>query len=525
MAETNITYNEAQKRVIRLLDNATPKSQLIKWGVGYIPDHYKRLSISMKEAIKLAILGAKDAKGYFGTDLFFTQALLYGAVISGKYKTFIVVTPSQYGKSWLCGQIAIRLADDRRQMYVAGGNSSTTDIIMSKVIAHIQTVDSSVKNKMLETADKIERLQTAMSKRKLAFKGGGSIESISLGEAFNDPKQGNAAIGRGGDYIIDEASMISDDVYAELGRREFANVTGEKYISFEISNPHNPGRFFDKLTNEHVPEDSLIVWMDARTAYEEGRIISKKQVTESTFFAHKSTCIRYLLCELEDYSESSLFNPVEIDDSELDRESIFFLGVDSAYKGKDGIEAVLCALESNGKVRVFDKFSLKKENWIDGVTSKEIISELLGIIKAYDVQMVCIDVGKGIWLVEGLSQYANGFSVKGIDFGSGTTKVRKEAKHYAAVYGFNKRAEIHMDLADLIDNQKVSFTKHMYESMRDQMNAVKGIRKGDGAKTAIIPKDEIKAIIGKSPDELDATLLSIHAVILYSLTQGAFIYQ
>ncbi|WP_430622018.1 hypothetical protein [Enterococcus sp. DIV0800] len=519
-----MAYNDIQKRVIQLLDNATPRSQLVKWGVGRIPEHYKRLSIPMNEAIKLAVLGAKDAKGYFGTDLFFTQALLYGAVISGKYKTFIVVTPSQYGKSWLCGQIAIRLADDKRQMYVAGGNSNTTDIIMSKVIGHIQTVDPSVKSKMLETADKIERLQTAMSKRKLAFKGGGSIESISLGEAFNDPKQGNAAIGRGGDYIIDEASMISDDVYAELGRREFANVTGEKYISFEISNPHNPGRFFDKLTSEHVPDDCLIVWMDARTAYEEGRIVSKEQVTESTFFANKSTCKRYLLCELEDYSEDSLFGMPEIDDSEPGDGCEFFLGVDSAYKGKDGIEAFLSCIDEKGKIRLLDHVTIEKNEWIDGVTSQQIIAKLMRMITAYQVKEVCVDVGYGVYIVEGLAQRASNFIVKGINFGEGTTDFRKKANHYTAVYGTNKRAEMHLDLQDLIDHGQVSMTSEVFELLREQMSAVQAIRRGN-AKTGIIPKDEIKMMIGKSPDELDAALLSIHAALLYTMTSGILLYQ
>lgn len=517
--------NDVQQRVVKLIDSAEPKENLRKWVNGYIPAHYKRLSIPMSDAIEIAKEGAAHAMAYFGTKLYFTQALLIGAVQHG-YKNFAVVTPSQYGKSWLCGQIALTRANENHQVHVAGATGNTTEIIMGKVISHIQTADAEIRNKLLESNDKIERLQTAMSKRKLAFKGGGTIESVTLGDTFSNPLQGNASIGRGGDYIVDEASLISDDAYAEMGRREFANEGGEKYLSFEISNPHMAGRFMDKLTQEDVPADTLIVWMDVRTAFEEGRIKTKEQVVESDFFRNTSTCRRYFLCELEDYSESSLFNKPDIDDSSLSDDCTYFLGVDSAYKGKDGIEAVLSAVDPSGKIRTIDHVAIEKgQEWIDGVTSVKIINQLMRIIRTYDVKMVCVDIGFGIWLVEGLSQRADTFAVRGVNFGSGTTKARKDAKHYAAVWGDNKRAEMHLDLKDLIENHSISFTSEVADVLKDQMNAVRGIRRSSGGKTGIIPKVDIKAIIGKSPDELDATLLSIHAVILYLSGEAILLYQ
>lgn len=515
---------EDQKRVIQLLDSADPEENLRQWIRGYIPNHYKRLTIDMEEAVKLAEIGAEEAYAYFGERLYFTQSLLMGAVLDGKYKEFVVVTNSQYGKSWLCGQISLLLANKDRKVYVAGGNGNTTDIIMNKVMTHIQNIDDEVKSKLLEPMDKIERLQTSLSKKKLSFRGGGLIEGISLGESFNDPKKGNLAIGRGGDFIVDEASMVSDDTYAELGRREFADASGEKYISFEISNPHNPGRFFDKLTSEHVPDDRLIVWMDARTALEEGRIKSKEQVIESEFFQNKSTCKRYLLCELEDYAENSLFGEPVLDDSNPEDGCDFFLGVDSAYKGKDDIYVFLTAITPAGMIRVLDFACIDKKNWIDGATSIKVTNDIMRIINRYGISMVCADIGFGVWLVENMAQRASNFSVKGINFGSGTTKFRKASKHFSAVYGENMRSEMHLDLQDLMDNRKITFTSRTAEALKHQMNAVQAIRKPNG-KTGIIPKDEIKNIIGKSPDELDAALLSVHAALLYSMSGGTLVYQ
>jgi len=519
--------NDTQKKVVKILDQAVPKKELKKWLVGYIPKHYKRLSISMAEANELAVTGATEAVAYFGTKLYFTQALLFGAVASGRYQKFIVVTPSQYGKSWLCGQLALWLANKNHQVYVSGGNTNTTEIIMNKTIGHIQHADREITDKLLETADKLERLQTSLSKKKLSFRGGGSVEGLSLGDTFNNPLKSNQAVGRGGDFIVDEASLISDDAYAEMGRREFAQEVGDPYISFEISNPHNPGRFFDKLTHTTIPKGTLIVWMDIRTAYEEGRVKSKEQVLESEFFQNKSTCKRYLLCELEDYSEASLFEPVTCDDSELSEELEYCLGVDSAYKGEDGIATVLSAVDRQGKIRVLDHVAIKKEHWVDGRTGEEVVQSLVKIIQTYHVKHVCVDVGYGVYIVEGLAKRAQDFTVTPIAFGSGTTDYRKKAGHYAAVQGANKRAEMHLDLADLIENQRLSMTSEMHALVKEQLNAVQVYHKSGDVKpkTAIIPKDDIKKKIGKSPDELDATLLSVHAVLLHRLEQKVLLYQ
>lgn len=513
-----------QERVITLLDGATPKDKLEPWIIGYIPKHYKRLTVSNAEARELAELGAVECYSKFGTVPFFTQALIMGAAMGGKYKELVIVTPSQYGKSWLCGQIAIALADKGQAAYVVGGDSEVTRIIMGKVTGHIQTADKSIVDKLIGAVDKIERLQTAISKTKLSFKGGGLVEPLSLGETFNDPQKGNNAIGRGGNFIIDEASKVSDDRYAELGRREFANVNGEKYLSIEISNPHNAGRFFDKLTSESVPNDRLIVWMDSRTALEENRIKSKEQIINSEFFANRSTCRRYLLCELEDYSAESLFPEPIIDDSEPEDITEYYLGVDSAYKGKDNIEIALTGRKEDGTLRILDHVTVHKGEWVDGVTGEHVVNTIMKVVRAYNVKMVCVDIGYGVYIVEGLARRIG--AVKGINFGEGTTEKRRKAQppHFAAVYGANKRAEMHLDLQDLMDNQNITFTSKMAEILKDELSATKGIHKTNG-KIAIISKEEIKQVIGHSPDELDAVLLSIHASILHAMTEASAVYS
>lgn len=520
--------NNQQKKVIELLKQQTPEDELKPWVKGRIPAHYKRLSISMEEATELATAGASASLACFGTGMYFTQALITGAALSRKYDRLVIVTPSQYGKSWTCGQIALMLANRDEPTYIAGSDNNTTEIIMGKVLSHVQTADESLTRKLLDTPTKLEKLQASVSKRKLSFKGGGLVEPISLGETYSDAKKGNSAIGRGGNFILDEASRISDDVYAEMGRREFAQEGGERFISIEISNPHNPGWFMDALTASEVPEGTLIIWMDCLTALEEGRIKSRKQILNSSFFKNKSTCTRYLLCELDDYSEESMFPEPVIDDSEPDLFAHYYMGIDSAYKGKDRINAVVGVFETNGMVRAIESHIIEKvaaadrvsedTKWVDGKSSQHILKQLRNIIIANNVRTVCIDSGYGVYIIEGLVQMCPGVAIYGVEFGSGTTKVRKVKLNYSAVYGENKRAEMHMDVQNLMEEGRMTYSSQVAELIADEMRAVMYTRKPNG-KTQIIAKKEIKKILGKgkSPDILDSALLMVHAIILDSL--------
>lgn len=516
-----------QKRVIDLLESAAFIDDLTPWIKGHIPQHYKRLSCDMETAKELAIEGAAECHAAFGHSLYFTQSLIAGAILTGKYRRIKAVTTSQYGKSWLLGQIGLILAHRTRQdVYICGTDGGVSEIIMEKLLDHVQTADEEMRVSLLEPADKLEKLRTSASKRKIGFREGGGVKPISLGSSYKDPLQGNAAVGRGGHIFLDEASRVGDDEYAELGRGDFASDDGDEFVFVEISNPHNAGRFWDDLTAEEVPEDTLIVWMDCRTAYEEGRIKSIRQVRNSDFFKNKSTCKRYLLCELEDYSEMSFFPPMQITREEPTQFATWFLGVDSAYKGKDNIRLTLSCMERNGAITLHSSTYILKDNWIDGETGREIVEKILRVIIRYNVMHVCIDIGFGVYIMEGVAQYADRykFGVTGVNFGAGATKERAKKRHYAALYAENKRAEMHMDVQDLMDREMLKYTPEMADLLERQLNATQAIRKPNG-KTAIIPKEQIRQKLGQSPDEMDSAILSIHAIIIHNARKRMYVYQ
>lgn len=512
-----------QDKVRDLLDSAESRENLNKWVLGYVPKHYKRISCSGAEALELAKIGVTESLTLFDTPLFFTQSLILGAAISGRYKKMSIVTTSQYGKSFTSGIIALCLANRNEPCYVAGGEQATTDMIMNNVLAHLQNADAEIKNKILDYRNKIEKLQTSVTKEKLTFKGGGLIEAITLGATTNDSKKGNRAIGRGGNYILDEAALVPDDVVAELGRSEFASISEKKYLLMKISNPHQRGHFYDDIMADSVPEDELVIWMDVRTAYEEERIRTKEQVYNSEFFKNDSTCQRYLVCDVEGGEGDSMFTTAQVDDSDIENGYTYFLGIDSAYKGKDSIDLCLSAVTPYGKVRILDIISVDKGGeWKDGITSERILEQIMSVIRKFHVRFVCVDIGWGVYLVEGLAKKSHesmDFTVLGINFGGSTTKERAKANHSASKYGFNMRAELHIDLQELMNHGNVSFTTKCLKLLAKQLSAVRVEMKANGKK-AIISKDIIKQEIGHSPDELDSCLLSVHSAILYNMSGG-----
>lgn len=505
-----------KKELIQLM--GLRKKNLPKWIVGKIPHHYKRLSVDSETADRLAKMGQAELWAAFKVKLYYTQALIAGAMLSGLFDNFAMCTSSQYGKSWLLARIAIVKAWRGDTVYIAGARKDTTEIIMRHMLNALQTAAPEIQKALTETDSQIKRLAKSLSKTRISFHNGGSIESVTLGDTYSGLSQ-NSAIGRGGDYIVDEAALISDDTLSELGRVDFAKVNGEKCQLAMISNPHATGMFYDMLT-ESEDERTFVVWADALTAVEEERF-DEETVLNGKFTKNKSTMRRYLLCVLESSGDSMFDDPKVV--SEVPEGGMYFLGVDAAYKGKDNLCVALLKTVQNkyGKIDFYceEIKVLDKSDWIDGVTNKQIIREITTIARRTGAMLTCVDQGWGVWLLHGLED--NYLNVKGIAFQGAPTSLRVKAKQYCATNAQNKRAEMHLDLQDLIENGKFYITEDAYDKIKDVLPFVLYDRTASGV-VKIRDKKEIKKNIGRSPDELDALLLAVHAAILFSGESLAF---
>lgn len=479
-------------------------------GRGKIPKHYKRLSCTREEANRLAKIGFIEIAKYYGEKLYYTQSVIAGAILSGDYDRITIVTTSTYGKSWLMGRIANILAYKGEPTYVVAAVQDGTKMIMGQVGLSLQTVAPEVRNALLNKKDQIEKLTTSVSKQRIAFANGGFVEPITTGDTYDENIAQNKAVGKPGNYIVDEAALVSDASFAELGRADMARIDGKNYLRVMISNPHQRGFFYSELTKPRIGKREMVIWMDALSAVEEERI-TKEKVYEGDFAKHRSTLRRYLLCVLDEDGEG-MFSAPEVFDKPYEGDYVqYFMGIDSAYKGKDNIEVTLTAV-GGGKIWVEKTIKIIKKNWIDGVTPKDILKQITRLAREYSVSLACVDVGWGVWLTEGLRD--RGINVMGINFASAPTRERVKTKQYAATNAANLRAEMHLDFQDLCDNGLVLVSKQVNDAIRDALPYVTSERRSNG-KIQIRPKEEIKAHIGKSPDELDSVLLSIHAVIMW----------
>lgn len=486
-----------------------------KWIIGRKPSHYKRLSVSAEEADRLAFEGASACVATFGTVLHYTQAMIFGAMISAGYDTVIACTPSQYGKSFTLARGGLYMAFHGEKLAVSGATSDVTAIIMQHARQALRTADEEVRTALApDTKKKIDKLDVSIRRDRLGFVSGGYMEALTLGDTFEGVSH-NKAVGRGQSYIVDEASFVSSEALAEIGRRDFSRLDGKKDKLIMISNPHRAGRFYDLLTGD-ADERTLIVWMDALTAIEEGRV-TREQVLTSDFAKVPDTCLRYLLCELPDES-AGMFNIPKVETFDG---GISFLGVDSAYKGQDDIRVCHLTL-GGGKFHAKEIAKIDKSRWVDGKTGEDVVLAVARAVKRTDAKLVCVDTGQGIWLQEGLRRY--GIPSIGINFGAGPTKARVSNNEYSATNAVNLRAEMHLDVQDLIDKDRLTVSEQAYMEIKDVLPLVSMERKSNG-KVLIKDKAKIKAVLGKSPDGFDALLLAVHAGVLYIRENFTFITE
>ena len=503
------------QRLINLLKEENTSQNRGKWKymLGNIPVHYKRITLDEKRADKLAKYGAAELFSGYDIKTYYTQGLIAGCMMSGEFDTVVVVTPSQYGKSWLLGHITPLMAFKGKKISIAAATKDGTEIIMTYTRQALTEAHEDIKHALTNDAvRKVDRLDQSLSKTRISYaEGGGYLESITLGDTYTDLAH-NKAIGRGTGYVIDEAANVSDDAINEVGRRELSSIDGSKELLVMISNPHKPGAFYDALTEENPSDRTAIIWMDALTAVQEGRWTAEHVLT-SEFAKHQDTRTRYWMCELPGSGAGMFPDPVV--KKEHDK-GLHFLGIDAAYKGKDNIEVADVIVCPDGSVHVNDIATIKKDNWIDGVTSKDVIKAVSVMFKGIDAAMACIDIGFGVWLLEGL--LSNGCDCRGVSFGAGPSRDRIKARHYAATQASNMRAEMHLDLQSLMEDQKITWSPQTVDMVKDILPFVTYERKSSG-KIQIRPKIEIKNIIGHSPDKLDAVLLAVHAAILYTSGQ------
>ena len=517
-----------------LLDTVTPQEELKDAVKGKIPKHFKRNSIREREGFEKELeyykLGFTTALSEFNIELWWSQAVQFGAFLSGKYKTGYCVATPRYGKSFLCGIMANHFAYEGENCYAVGSTQEYSGIIIQHAREILVKSHPEVKEMLtfgdsdISSVDKrLKRGLSSFSSEGFSFRNGGKLEGLSAGSNFTDPSKIHV-IGRGGNMFGDEASDISPIALGHMGRREFESDDGRKLIMYLISNPRSLNNFFDFMTKEDLADDEFVMWLDVVTAIEEGSIkYTKEELMRSQFTITEDSIRENLLCEFP--TERSNFfeaSPDILDSFDANGKNLdYFIGVDSAYKGSDSIQVTVSVVDENNHATVLDTKDIKPKEWIDGITAIDIVNKIVTLANRLNAKGIAIDAGGGAHIVQPLKMRRLSGQLKcpvyDINFGGKVTEIKKLAKEPSAEYAFNRRAEMHLMLRGMMEAQRVSFVRKVWDLISREMAFVSEIQKPEDRLVKIRPKSEIKKLLQRSPDELDSVILSLHCAELYYL--------
>lgn len=513
------------------------------WVYGRIPDlsDYRKLSVdSFDEALKLARLGQEMAAGVIPRHkgkplaMTFTQSLIIGAATIDrphatalglkfdKYRSVLMVTPSRYGKSFLNAIALIIMAGaGGKECQIGGATQDKAGIIQSKIVQLLPDSIPEIQNGLMVGDDdeavnkKIARMSTQVSKQALMWRNGGSIKSFSTNEGNQSADvQAAGAIGIGGDYaVFDEVQLLSPIGFRTASR---FMMEGPDTKRFCVGNPQINGHFKDLYDDPNT----FVIHINDITAIVEGRMTregfnltgiptysNEYRAFIETEFPDENSGTRFFSTMPQVWDKAKLPEPVS---------KTYYMGIDSAYKGADGIVVSIMSLNvaSDGKkwFAIEKQFDAKKRftNWTES-TTLDISLDILKVWDEYDIQAGCIDIGYGIHIYEKMLQLYPELPLEAINFSSKPTEWRVESE-YNAKFALNKRSEMHMDMKDLCENQLLYIAPDNYDEALREIREVGNAP--EASKVKIEPKKNIKARLGRSPDFLDSACLAIHAMVL-----------
>jgi len=283
---------------------------------------------------ELSEIGITVAKRYFDVDLYYTQGLILGAILDPDIKEVCIITPTRYGKTFTIGMGALVGASLYDwEVQIGASDKEKSKIAMTKVMRMLPTADKCIAQNLIG-GDTLTKLSQTLSKNKLGWSSGGSIDIFSVSERLkNTDISGQGAIGLGGDLIIlDESALISDENYATV-RRMLAESSHTKLV--EISNPHRKRHFYDSMNNPEV----FTVWIDTDDAIEEGRF-NIEDVQRAKRGMGKRAIKVFFDCEFVDELENGFFTEDLIASTlsvPILNRGIRVMGIDVARSGGDRI--------------------------------------------------------------------------------------------------------------------------------------------------------------------------------------------
>lgn len=196
------------------------------------------------------------------------------------------------------------------------------------------------------------------------------------------------------------------------------------------------------------------------------------------------------LMEAFQSGENSFYEPMMVERARklggiiLDRTAPLILGVDPARKG----DRTVLVLRQGREIKKIWKY--------DEMDTGQLVGIIADIIDEYDIDKVFIDYGMGYGTVDGLKYLGYGSIVQGVHFGETPSDVQY----------LNKRAEMAFAFRDWLKDAPVKLPDD--DDMAADIDSMPDSKMTATRRHYFPDKKEIKKMYGRSPDILDAIMLT-----------------
>jgi len=359
------------------------------------------------------------------------------------------------------------------------------DIIMGYCIDHIFDSPDLLSQLELDSSTNLDRLRRERSKESLTFKGGGGVQTLTL-DAKNGKRAIESAMGFGSKRVIlDESSLIGDDLYATVKRMLGGYAYKDQFL-LEIGNPFHRNHFYRTW---HSPIYNK-VYLDYKDGLAEGRYSPEfiEEMRGEAFFDV------FYECKFPDEEEVDaggyrvlvtydVLEKASSDTAEMTEDDPLILGVDVGGGGDYNVYTL-----RNSNFAWCESFNHSNDT-MTNVTEIERIMRDYGV-KAQNIYIDDTGIGRGV--CDRLKE--KGIRVNAVAFGSKA----KDPTRYT-----NTKAEDFWHARQWLE----AGGKLLKSDKWQQLNWIKYKISTDKV-LQIEGKDDLKKRTGKSPDFADSFALT-----------------
>jgi hypothetical protein len=382
----------------------------------------------------------------------------------------------------------------KEKTLIVAPSEKKAKIIMGYIIDHIGDNILFRGQLEVENKDTYDRLKRERSKNRLTFRGGGEIMTLTL-DSRNSKKSLEAAMGFGvgenGNVILDESSLIDDNLYASVKRM----AGGKNAMLFEIGNPFYRNHFHKTFTQD---KRYYKLFADYKTGIEEGRFSQEfiDEMSQQAFFDVYYEC-KFPDEEIVDergYRQLITSNDINICKvgSVEPVGKLLKIGIDVG--GGGDYNTFIGRWQNIAKV-------LGKTKTTDTMENVKTIQELLKQYPELSAENINIDdIGIGRGVRDRCHEL--GIGITGVSVGS-TEGVDTEKY-------MNIKAQCSWECRMWLKQRKY-LEEHIinYQSVWDQVLWIK-YKSNSGKQVKIEPKEELKKRTGKSPDFYEGLMLTFY---------------